>query len=468
MGHSRGRAKSQRGQIMILFTLMIVLLMGLAAIVVDVGVLRRSSAMLATSVDAAALAGGEQLPATSVNGTAITTSAVSYLNANYSGLGATSSWISYLCLVQATSGTPPAPTLSNITDGVCQPGSPANGSTSSAYWKCNASVCTTPCAPATVNNKCNVIVVAGAANVPYQFGPAIGIGSGSTGTVQSASCQGACGGPPTAPVDVVLIMDRTGSMNGADTTNAKAAANSLTSFYNPANQWLALGTLGPSATSGGCAAAPAGSIGTANAPADLSRWVPVGLSGAGLARDGLPAANTTYAKITSNITCYTNSGTGTDLADPVTMAAYELNNNGRSGVRKGIILETDGQPNAAVGSVSNSAYCAQADAAAQAAKLPTVNNPLGIVIFTIGFGLDATSGGDPPCPDTAGAWHNKTATALLASMSTQPTKGTTDCTAAENTDGDNFFCQPKSADLTSIFKVVAGSLATGARLVSVP
>jgi hypothetical protein len=181
----------------------------------------------------------------------------------------------------------------------------------------------------------------------------------------------------------------------------------------------------------------------------------VGLSGAG-------AANTTYAQVSAAISCYTNSGTGTDLADPVTMAAYELAHNGRTGVRKGIILETDGQPNAAVGSVSSSAYCAQADAAATAAKAQ------GIEVFTVGFGLDAASGGDPACPDTAGTWKGQRATALLASMSTQPTKGTTDCTAAENSDGDHFFCQPKASDLASIFKVVASQLAAGSHLISLP
>ena len=144
------------------------------------------------------------------------------------------------------------------------------------------------------------------------------------------------------------------------------------------------------------------------------------------------------------------------------MAAYELRNNGRTGVRKGIIFETDGQPNAAVGSGPN--YCDLASNAATAAKAVAVGAPLGIEIFTVGFGLDAASGGDPACPDTSGTWKAKTATALLASMSTQPTVGTTDCSAAENTDGDHFFCIGKtgaSTDLSDIFKAAAAQLAKG-------
>ena len=157
------------------------------------------------------------------------------------------------------------------------------------------------------------------------------------------------------------------------------------------------------------------------------------------------------------IACYPNSGTGTDLADPMTMAAYELLNNGRPGVRKGIIFETDGQPNAAVGAGPN--YCLLASNAATAAKAA------GIEVFTIGFGLDPLSGGDPTCPDTSGAWNGKTATALLASMSTPPTVGTTTCDAAENTDDDHFYCIGKTgaaSDLSDIFLAAGTSLAKGA------
>ncbi len=138
------------------------------------------------------------------------------------------------------------------------------------------------------------------------------------------------------------------------------------------------------------------------------------------------------------------------------MAAYELKNNGRTGVRKGIIFETDGQPNGAVAAGPN--YCALSNAAATAAKAQNIE------IFTIGFGLDAASGGDPACPDTSGAWKGKTATALLASMATSPIVGTTTCDATENNDGDHFYCIGKtgaSTDLSNIFKAAAAALAKG-------
>ena len=53
-------------------------------------------------------------------------------------------------------------------------------------------------------------------------------------------------------------------------------------------------------------------------------------------------------------------------------------------------------------------------------------------------------------------------TKLLASMAS-PIKGVpaqdNGCTAAENTDGDNFFCQPKGGDIKSVFLAAVAQLA---------
>ena len=458
MSH-RQQARRERGQVIVIFAVFLVVLLGFAALVVDLGVLRNDRQTLANTMDAGALAGGTLMPVDgSVAGEAAAANSliVNTVQANFPGLPSSAYTISYRCLIGVDTSTPPKPYISRDIPIVCDPSKSLGRAPVEGDFLGAGPTRYMPCDPSR-GDRCNLVYLEGVATTPFSFGRVLGVDRGSTGVVTSAACNGPCGEAPTSPVDVVMVVDRTSSMSGTDTTNAKAAANSIVPLYDPSVQWLSLGTLGPSMVGGSCAADPAPAIGNANAPADLRRWIPVGLSGAG------STFSTTFAKVTAGINCYTNSSTGTDLADPVTMAVYELTHNGRPGVRKGIILETDGQPNAAVGSGPN--YCALASAAATAAK--SVSPP--IEIFTIGFGLDAASGGDPACPDTSGAWAGKTATALLASMSTGPTLGTTTCSAAENSDDDHFYCIGKtgaSTDLTGIFKAAASQLAKGhARLV---
>ena len=62
------------------------------------------------------------------------------------------------------------------------------------------------------------------------------------------------------------------------------------------------------------------------------------------------------------------------------------------------------------------------------------------------------------------------ATDLLASMATDSIKDG-GCPGTENSDGDNYFCLPKSAgasaDLTTVFQTAVATLTGHSRLVSV-
>jgi hypothetical protein len=312
-------------------------------------------------------------------------------------------------------------------------------------------------------------VITGSATTPFSLGPVVGVGSGSTGVIVSAACGGVCGASTLTPVDVVLIMDRTGSMaddpehNVYYTTNAKNAANALVALYNPAVQWLGLSLLGPSKTAGSCLTTLDPSIsqsnmGLANFPTALRRWVPIGLSGAG------SSVSSTYAKVTAGIACY-NTNNYTDIADTIAAAQYELLNNGRTGVRKGIILMTDGQPNAKASSglYTSSLACNNTSLAATAAK------NAGIEIFAIAFGLDGSN--NPECDkDTSGNWHNKTAVELLVSVASKDAitgapAVNGGCPGTSNTDGDHYFCLPKTlgstADLSKVFEAAGSQLAKG-------
>jgi hypothetical protein len=165
------------------------------------------------------------------------------------------------------------------------------------------------------------------------------------------------------------------------------------------------------------------------------------------------------------ISCFNNSsGQGTDIADPVRVATYELETYGRKDAVKAILLLSDGKPNSsAFPSVESSKnYCADAYAAAQAAKAK------GIEVYTVGFGLNVQQ--DHICQDTSGDYRLKTAPDLLADMATN-SKNDNGCPGTENDDGDNYFCLPKtsgaSTDLSDVFKKAVAQLSGHSRLVNV-
>lgn len=443
MHQTRRRRDGERGQILILFTLVLVLLMGLSAIVIDVGVLRSANQTLWNSLDAGALAGASQLPADATNADAI---AREYAAKNYPGLDPSTLDISFRCVV-GDRNNDNLPDADDI-PAVCDPGAAAAG-----QWRCANGICAAPCDPYASGTSCNTIVVGGQTSVSYGFGRVIGIDSGDTQTVTTAACVGPCGAAASGPVDLALIVDRTGSMNAADLAAAKAGANEVLKIYDPANQYIAFGILGPSRTTSGCTGANAPALGV---PATTTTgpgitWLPVALSGTGAPvnetyRNADGTVNTS-SLISKTITCMTTSSTGTILSKPVDAARQYLLANGRSNAVKGIILMTDGAPNGDT--------CLAANQAATTAKAA------GILMYTVGFGV----GGGDLCEST-GPWAGQSVTKALAAMANDSVDN--GCTTAENEDGDNYFCQPKTGDLKNVFKAAASSLARSTRLIALP
>jgi Flp pilus assembly protein TadG len=447
----RRERTGEQGQILVLFTLAIIAIMGFAALALDVGVLRNANQNLWNSLDAGALAGVSQMPGDPASAETI---ALQYAEANYPGTLPDAVNVAYRCVIGSMGGVSGPPRLSDV-PAVCDPG-PA------ALWTCNATICTTVCVPRS-GISCNTIVLDGTATVPFFFGGAVGVETGTTKPVVSAACKGPCGAKPSEPVDLVVVVDRTQSMNGVDTLNAKSAADAVRRAYNPAEQWMAFGMLGPSEGTPSCVTQPDSDIGTAVMPADLRRWIPIGLTGNGAPNNANYAA--AGSAMAQAISCYTNSSVGTDLSDPIPAAAWELLNNGRpfGTVTKGIILMSDGQPNnSTTPDASQQKYCAQSFASAAAAKAQ------GIQIFTIGFGLDGAN--NILCPDTAGPYAGKRATTLLADMATDSVDN--GCPGTSNDDGDHFFCVPKTAgastNLADLFKQAANGLVGSTKLIQLP
>ena len=485
--------RQERGQMLVLFALSLVVILAFASIVIDLGLLRNNRQTLVNALDAGSLAGGYDMP---IDGTAGTPTSVANVNkligdtitATYPGLPSSAYTISYACVIGVDSSNKAY--ASRDVPIVCDPHY-SLGTTIAAiqaspntYFKGAGKTRTSSCDP-TKGDKCNTVVVAGAETTPFGFGGVVGVTSGSTGTVTSSACQGPCGAPPSNPVDLVMIIDRTASMSAADVTATQVAAKTVLGLYDPSVQRVAFGLLGPSSTSTACSGSPTGVyvqaltsssgygtvLPTAFVPGDLKSWIPIGFTGTD--SDSPPQTfNEAYSyngvvntssHIVAAINCFDHpGGTGTNLAVPIRMAKAYLDLYGRPGVPWGIILETDGQPSFGVGN-SADYTCAQANADATLAKTDSKAFAGGIQIFTIGFGLDGAN--DVNCPDSSGSFHNKTATYLLASMATQPSVDG-GCPGTSNTDGDHFFCEPKSTDLTSVFTVVATTFAhTGAKLI---
>ena len=89
MLYRRGKKESERGQILVLFALVLVVILAFASMVVDLGLLRNNRQTLVNAFDSAALAGGTTLPVDgSVAGAAAKTNnlIVSTITANYNGL----------------------------------------------------------------------------------------------------------------------------------------------------------------------------------------------------------------------------------------------------------------------------------------------------------------------------------------------------------------------------------------------
>jgi len=165
------------------------------------------------------------------------------------------------------------------------------------------------------------------------------------------------------------------------------------------------------------------------------------------------------SSLVRTINCLTTSSVGTDLGNPILAATNHLLGNGRPGVKKGIILLTDGAPTKPDSSPPCLFARQQADLAKQA----------DIEIFTIGFGVE----GESCAASESSDYKGKPATQLLADMATNSLDDHNHCKSAgdieaENTDKDDFLCQPKKEDLGSVFTQAAVALAGGSRLVYVP
>ena len=487
------RLREERGAVAIVVAGIMVILLVATALAVDIGRLMYERQKLKNTLDAAAQAGSFELPSDVATAR---TKALEFATANDPNSHPT---VNFYCVVPSTGVTKLV--AANGVGPTCYPGPAPYDSGNYPGLLCSTSVCKIPCPKTGVVSgyTCNAISVSENRNVPFYFAPIIGFLSGQTGNTVSSNCKGACGAPPTNPMDVVVVADRTGSMS-AYLTDLKNAIKSMLTYMTPSVQYVALASINKSGSS-----CPTGS------------WVSVPFSN----DYNIPGASTkpyplkSTDPLVSALTCMTTASP-TYLASPFKAAARYLlgidSNNlaslpPRSGtITRAIIFETDGQPTEAstsgvtdlntsgdVTSTIGQNACSNLSAVAAQAKAQ------GVLVISVAFGEANTAYcGTYQVTDARGnrtTYYDTTTAKVrdvlagiasnsprggpsLADACSGPVSGTSPvsnlptCTAAnilsENNDGDFFYIAATGTDLAPLFVTALGQLNSHSRFMSLP
>jgi Putative Flp pilus-assembly TadE/G-like len=490
----------ERGATAVVIALTLVLVMGAAAISVDIANLALQRQQLSNITDAAAQAGAVYLRDNPGDPAGARQAALTYA-IQYEPTF-TAGDVTLWCIVASTGAT------KQIADGnipaVCDPGLTTNKI-------CDEYLCAIPCPLSGAT--CNAVQVKKDKNVPFYFAPAIGINSGSTGAVASVSCAKSCGsGGKPNPMDVAIIADRTPSMNMASVyvdgawKNAyqvmQASIETSLETMTPEYQFVTLGTIhesNPDFTTNPDKSSPKCLTGLG--PAKYSptggggKWMPLGFSNNYLTGNLTSPAGTRKLIMTASktnlgyqVACMDSRDPGnapwnTHLAAPLKAAARVLL--GKSGttsgitaqmtadrnaltkntpVSKWIIFETDGQPwetmtasndidlnhandpSAPDNNNNNKQACLNLKNEAAAAKAS--GNDIHIIM--IAFGNDTTA----QCGNL-GTVRDVMAAAASPRADGSASVAPSDCTTA-NSDGDFFFCATTGDELKSIFTTAVG------------
>jgi Flp pilus assembly protein TadG len=493
--------RGERGATAVIVALSIVLLFGAGAVGFDIAQLVNARQQVRGAIDAAAQAAAVDLPASMSQAI---TDANKIAHANYSEIPDGALTIKFYCVVANKSGVPDESQI----PGTCNPGTKGTDWTVASANCTNASVCAIPITYKSGSTlKANTLAVSYELTVQFVFGPAINVPTGTTGAQSTASCVGTCGGEAAAnPMDVVVMADRTPSMNGLTSTLASGIENML-AVMNPEQQYVALGTIAKSMPTSSCLTAKQttaptynyknGSYNYTGTNPFPGSWVPVSFSSdyGTLASDGSTTVNTS-STLYKSLECLKKNedddiGWTTYLAAAMKGAARYLygsevgsTNNISSlpdrtsygTVKKVIIFETDGSPMEYFNTGSSLALTTNSDPGAGDATSSThttaCNNLLTVadnvksmhdsMIITIAYGTAASSTSNY-CGGTTKSLGNllaATASSTAAGASVNDGCATSAARATENADGDNYFCAATSAELQDVFTAAVGQ-ATG-------
>ena len=336
----RTALRDNRGATALIVAMAIVVLVGMAGFVIDIGHAYAVQRTLQASSDAAALAGAQDIPTSSAQAIATATA--------YSSVAGNKNAVSTVTATMV-SGYPQVKCFTST--GVACTG-PSGG---------------------------NGIVVKQQATVPMWFAQVLGI---SSMVVSATSTAGISGGLPK-PLDVMIVLDATASMNQADPSCSIAGATKIVCAL--AGVRTVLNTLAPSADQIGVMIFP-GTTSAAQAKLDYdcsASTVPaVAAYNASpvyqivpLSSDYRSSNSATTLNPSSNLSLASGGisscaagisakgGVGTYFADAITAAQASLVANGKAGAQKVIILLSDGDAGASaanmpVGKATNQCHAA--------------------------------------------------------------------------------------------------------------
>ncbi|HZS24935.1 MAG TPA: pilus assembly protein TadG-related protein [Gaiellaceae bacterium] len=369
-------------------------LLGMAAMVVDLGYLYWNQRHLQASADAAALAGAMQLPDAS--------SSVSVAKQYGTGAGA----------ANADSR------VSNVSESV-----------------------STECIQTIPGcNPVNAVQVDETATVSTFFMRLFGLSTAKI-HVRATACS-PCG---VKPLDIMLVLDRTGSMcqdsqgrtdpNCTDLNNAKNGIKTFLGYLDPTQDWVGLAVLPPASS----IANRCGASSQSNYNSQASPYVIVPLSH-DYKKSG---ALNTSSNLVSTVNCVQGGGT-TAYANAIDAAQNELNVDGRKGVQDVIVFLSDGAANTGPTYYSTtSPYrtqpCHQGVTSAGNSKAT------GTIIYTIGYALGDDTGG---CTSYTGAAEKPAITVYQAMQGMASSAG-------------NFYNQPTPGQLDTIYTEIAADIGAG-------
>ena len=368
MTAGRRRVHSEDGQALIIVVLFLIVMLGFCALCLDVGHAYLAQRRLQSSVDAAALAGAQELP--DVAG------ATTWANTYGSG------------------GNNDPTGLDSVT--------------MSVSTRCIASI--PGCSPA------NAVVVKETGVVKTSFAKLLGVSSFTIHA--SATACSPCG---EKPIDAMLVLDRTGSMctdaRGnpdpacTDMENARNGMKTFLSFMNPALDHVGLAVLPPASSMAAKCDAPKAS----NYDSSGSPYLLVPLSSDYKTGTDLNDSS----NLVSTIDCVKAAGS-TAYANAIDAAQAELVKDGRPGTQKVIVFLSDGAANTGpsyypASSPYRATPCQQGITSAQTATAA------GSSVYSIGYdvGHDICKSRDPNTGKTVSQGPALVALQGIASDSTQ-------------------------------------------------